>query len=368
MKVCILSMQKVNNMGSLLQAYSLKKNIESIGCEVEFIDIKKIDEDYILLGNYVQDYSNEYERMDIIGEISKLNKYFFYRLRAKKLEKYQLRLFNNFRVQYLKILEKSGKYDVCVIGSDEVFNCLNAGYWGFTSQLFGNVAEADKVITYAASCGATKYKDLPESVAKKIKETYKNISSFSVRDYNTHEFVSSLTEKNINDNFDPVLVYDFSKDIQNIEIPVVPDHYCIIYSYKNRIYNKKEVKGILDFCKRHSLTPVAIGSSQFWIKHYIVCTPFQCLKLFQKADFVITDTFHGTIFSIKYANRFAVLIRKSNQNKLLDLVKKLDIKKHVINTFSDLEKVYSIDKNPAINYIINKEKVKTIEYLRRNIL
>ena len=41
MNICILSMQRVNNYGSLLQSYSLKKTIESLGHKVYFIDIKK---------------------------------------------------------------------------------------------------------------------------------------------------------------------------------------------------------------------------------------------------------------------------------------------------------------------------------------
>lgn len=49
MKVCILSMQKVPNMGSLLQSYSLKKILESMGHEVHFIDIEKRNSDDELL-------------------------------------------------------------------------------------------------------------------------------------------------------------------------------------------------------------------------------------------------------------------------------------------------------------------------------
>ena len=60
MKVCILSMQKVNNMGSLLQSYGLKRILETVGCEVEYIDIKRIDKDYDLLGSYTQDFSQEF--------------------------------------------------------------------------------------------------------------------------------------------------------------------------------------------------------------------------------------------------------------------------------------------------------------------
>lgn len=41
MKVCILSMQRVGNMGSLLQSYALKTTIERLGHQVEFIDIEK---------------------------------------------------------------------------------------------------------------------------------------------------------------------------------------------------------------------------------------------------------------------------------------------------------------------------------------
>lgn len=75
--------------------------------------------------------------------------------------------------------------------SDEVFNCLNTNGWGFTSQLFGNVSEANRVITYAASCGSTSYKDLPTKVAKRISEAFKGVTSFSTRDQNTHDFVAN---------------------------------------------------------------------------------------------------------------------------------------------------------------------------------
>ena len=43
---------------------------------------------------------------------------------------------------------------------------------GFTSQLFGNVPEAKRVITYAASCGTTKYEDLPDEIADRIREFF----------------------------------------------------------------------------------------------------------------------------------------------------------------------------------------------------
>ena len=62
-----------------------------------------------------------------------------------------LQKMEQFRVDELNITSDGshteyGKYDVCVIGADEVFNCMQDSPWRFTTQLYGNVPEAKKVI------------------------------------------------------------------------------------------------------------------------------------------------------------------------------------------------------------------------------
>lgn len=84
MKVCILSMQRVGNMGSLLQSYALKTTIERLGHQVEFIDIEKREDDYKLLGDYKQKYDKEKETTGLIGKIKKTDRYALNRLRIKK--------------------------------------------------------------------------------------------------------------------------------------------------------------------------------------------------------------------------------------------------------------------------------------------
>lgn len=366
MKTCILSMQMVDNYGSLLQAYGLKRIIELMGSSVEFINIKKIEEDYCLLGNRVEHHSDESD------EKTRLQKFFdrdlLVRLSNKRTDKQFTNKCNEFRKHYLNIENVSDNYDLCIIGSDEVFNCLNAGWWGYTSQLFGNVQEADTIITYAASCGATKYGNLTNAIKESIGNAFKNISSFSVRDANTYEFVESFGIKEIDRHFDPVLIYDFDKEVEDAELPSLPKHYCVIYSYPYRFYKRDEIDKILDFCRSYNLTPVAIQGGQTWCKKFIACSPFECLKVFQNADFVITDTFHGTIFSAKYANKFAVITRESNYNKLSDLVKGLGIEKHWIDNMSQLESVYSLEKEyESIKKVLETERSCTYRYLERYI-
>lgn len=368
MKVCILSMQRVDNMGSLLQAYALKTILEQQGNEIEFIDIMKRNEDYKLLGADRKEFLAESEKSGLIGKIKKIDKYILIRFRNKKKNKQQRDAFESFRKNQLNIGKISSQYDVCVIGSDEVFNCLDSGTWGFTSQLFGNVPEANKVITYAASCGSTKYEDLPCEVAKRICQAFEKVAAFSTRDKNTHDFVAKLTDKNVTDNIDPVLLYDFEQEMEEVDLPKLPEHFCIVYSYYNRLHTYKEIRAIKSFCDRHRLTPVTIGAPQFWIKNHVVCTPFQCLKTFASADFVITDTFHGTIFASKYAKKFAVLVRESNENKLLDLVNTIGIRDHLLGSIEDVEEKYKVSKNQKkFISVIEEERMSSWQYLKDNI-
>ena len=372
MKVCILSMQHVQNFGSLLQSYSLKKCLQKLGCEVFFIDIKRMEEDDLLLNINRKLYINEIEgKNSSFSKLKKIDKYTINRFKIKYKSNCQLEIMNNFRNNILGAAESSNDnhYDMCVIGSDEVFNCMAETPWGFTSQLFGNVEQADKVITYAASCGFTTYTDLPPTVSEKITETFKNVSAISVRDKNTKEFVEQLSSKQVFQHLDPVLVGDFDNEIEQAKEPSdLPGNFCIVYSYYNRIHKKEEIDRIKSFCKKNKLEIVTVGAPQMWVKNHLVLTPFELLKVFKKASFVITDTFHGTIFSVRYSNKFAVLLRDSNKNKLFDLVCRLGIKEHLINNITELRKAFETEKNSIkIEQILKRERQNTENYLRNNI-
>jgi hypothetical protein len=365
-------MQRIPNFGSLLQSYSLKKNLEQIGYEVYFIDIMKNEEDNKLLNGNCDDFSDECDRKNgVLSKLSKLDRYVLNRINIRKRADMQDFKFDEFRKSILRIKDEDNKksYDACIIGSDEVFNCKGASHWGFTSQLFGNVCQASNVITYAASCGSTLYESLPIAVQEKIRHTFMQVSGFSVRDENTNSFVSNLTNKPVYNHMDPVVIESFDEEIAASRLPdKLPDHFCIVYSYYNRIHDKAEIRAIQEFCKRKKLKLVTVGAPQMWIKNHLVLTPFEMLKVFQKADFVITDTFHGTIFSAKFTKRFATMTRVSNKNKLLDLVYKLGIEKHLISSMDQLSEVYNYEKNQNIvNDISTKERFRAMHYLVRKL-
>lgn len=366
-RICILSMQKVNNFGSLLQSYSLKKIVEKLNCHVEFIDILPNKNDNDLMTK-IKVFSEE--KIANTSKIKKIDIYTFNRIKIKLKDNKQKELFNDFRKNYLNISNNTSNdiYDMCIIGSDEVFNCCTNSKWGFTSQLFGNVQNAKEVISYAASCGSTTINDVNSKVKNRIKESFENMKSISVRDQNTYEFVSNLTNKKISINLDPVLIGNFDKEMELNKNIRLPKRYCILYSYYNRFNNKEEIKYIRNFCKNNNLKLITIGAPQFWIKKHLVLNPFEMLYAFSKADFIITDTFHGTIFASKYSNKFATIIRKSNEQKLSDLIRRINVEEHLCNNIYDIDEKYKINNDKEkVNEICEKEREKSIEYLNKNI-
>jgi hypothetical protein len=361
-KVGILSMQRVKNYGSILQAFALKSILEELGGEVYFIDIKpgkhlpaynivhKSPTIFTRLGNLI--------KMSLNGELIKVRKGIY-------LMKKQMNEFSN---NYCKILNLdktfSGEFDVVVIGSDEVFNCCQISSWGYTSQLYGKDLNAKKVISYAGSFGHTTRKELQENrIDTEIGEAMKTMNAISVRDKNSFNIVANLTNNEPFINMDPVLMYDYSKHIDTKKVK--ESNYILIYSYPDRIVDKREITAIKDLAKRTNKKLLAIYGYYCWCDYFITPdTVFDVLAYFEKADFVITDTFHGTIFSIIVKANFVTLLRKSNTEKLSYLLNSLGLSEQIITDVD--EKTLII--NQKINYksvhdIIVDQKIKTRSYL-----
>ena len=204
----------------------------------------------------------------------------------------------------------------------------------------------------------------PEEATEKIEEQRREITG---NPQNLEEQAISLVGRDIYEK----LIKGYTekqwgrdcKDLPAFIIKRLPVRLTFDNNYFNALYKPEEIDTIKRFCDKHNLTPIAIGSPQFWLKNYVACSPFQCLKIFQNADFVITDTFHGTIFAAKYAPKYAVLIRDSNRNKLLDLIKKIKIENHLIENMEEIEEKFSCKKDiVGFQKIIEMERRKTSIY------
>ena len=183
-----MSMQRIINYGSFLQAYGLKKTIENLGHTVEFVDYK-VGEPLV---DEVSVSSNE-SKIKRIMKVLFSKKYRKMR-NAQIIENQAFSEFNyKFENEWLPLLEItrdkniSPKLDALVIGSDEVFNCTQSNSdVGYSSQLFGFENNANRLITYAASFGSTTLENLKKyDKDKEIAEYISNFNAISVRDNNS---------------------------------------------------------------------------------------------------------------------------------------------------------------------------------------
>lgn len=375
MKVGIISMQRVCNNGSFLQAYGLKKLIESLGHEVIFVD-------YQVGKPIIQSFADKktYYKLKLRNSIIKLF------LTCKWLrwvlpEGYKQIIreregYKKIIKQYLNITDKTNCHslvDVIVIGSDEVFNCTQINpEVGFSPELFGANQKADKVITYAASFGNTtlqKLKDL--GLTENIKQYLKELSSISVRDRNSESVVYNLLGSKPEVNLDPVLMYDFMPTIEDKKLR---KDYIVVYAYRLRI-TAEEAAEIKAFAKQQGKKLISVSGQLNFCDEHIVVDPFECLNVYRHADYVITDTFHGTIFSIINRKKFVTLIRKSkgssygNQEKLQDLLNRLGLQERSYSYDSDKlsERILSEIDYESVFKIINTERTHTMDYLKNQL-
>lgn len=368
-RVGILSMQRIKNYGSFMQAYGLKKTLEELGHQVEFVD-------YHVKEPIIQD--------ELKGKNDKLAKVLkTFEGDAPFIQKIQYIIHKkNYGKKYYKLLEITEKpnylpkLDTLVIGSDEVFNCIQSNKnVGYSLELFGKDNNADKVITYAASFGNTTVKKLEEHGKKdEIAGLLKKIDAISVRDQNSGDIVNKLTGRDVTFSLDPVLIYDYMGKCKEIPEIKVKEKYIIVYAYSNRI-TMEESKYIKEYAKQNNLKVYAIGGAQSCADKFIDCSPFEVLAYFKNAEIIITDTFHGSIFSIITHKNFVTLVRKSvgnkygNEEKLTDLLKRLSLESRItFDLQNDLEKI----SNKEIDYkktdeIINVQRENTINYLREEI-
>lgn len=361
MKIGILSMQRVRNYGSFLQAYGLKRLLETQGHSARFVDIP------------MRQTLQASPSKSRLAKLRLIDRYVFRRLEFQKKRRQLHQIYAQVQEKYLGLGEMRLTAEGCdaiVIGSDEVFNCDSSGDWKITPERFGFDPSVKKRISYAASCGYAGVADITSADREIIAKGLAGLDAVSVRDENTAGFIRHFRQCDVLYHLDPVLIYDFEEELRTElthRSPSTP--YMVVYAYHNRIKSGEEIRAIRSYAKKHGLTLISIGGLQAWCDEYAVLEPFEVLDWFRNAACIVTDTFHGTVMSAKFNKPFAVIVRDSNANKLQDLLMRLDLQEHQVREMNRLSAI--LDREPtyaAFNQTVALEKRRTEEYLRNALV
>ena len=356
-------MQRIINYGSFLQAYALKKTIENFA-----------DTNSVIFADY------RIGKPLLISKHTKTNKIKnFLNRRGKILDKIRFHLFRKrFPDRYFHYLGIDNnmvftpEVDVLIIGSDEVFNCLQSSCEvGYSLELFGKNSNAKTIISYAASFGNTTYERLLDSgVVSDIAPLLNHFDAISVRDSNSFAIVQSISNIRPVMNIDPVLLYDFSTDSM-FNVANSKEKYLLVYAYSGRI-NEEEARVIRKRAKDKHLKVYCIGGVQLCCDKLICCSPFQIFHYFKNATEVVTDTFHGSIFSMITKANFITLVRSSeqfsygNEEKLLSLLKQFGLENRVCKNLHKMSEM--LDSNIDFSTFDQRliiERENSISFLSR---
>lgn len=332
MKIGILTVFDAVNYGSFLQAFCLQEFLKKQGHDV--IMIKR--------------NSLLYEKWRFTSLVTyKPNKMRF----KLKLAIGYLHSWKKFKI------EKNPKdLDLLIIGSDEMWE-LNNITFNPIPEYFGNNISARKKITYAVSSNSTNKEDIKKYSF--IIEGLKKFSDVAIRDESTFNAYSPYLKLIPQYTVDPTLILDLNDYLVETNM----SDYILCYTYTFKDYMVESVKNLSKFTGKKI---VVVGQNFDWADICIPATPFEFLGLLKGADYIITDTFHGTTLSIALKKDFVAFAYKTKVYRALELFGMLDRNADGIN---DINTLFSnkINYEKIYNEKILPLKLESIAYLDRNI-
>lgn len=370
-RIGILTIHRIYNHGSFLQAFALKKTVEKIlgeDTKCELLDWPMRDRTvvrpvYAIPNDKVRQPKGLrfwiHKKLGHIQHCRDIEITWLYNQLGHKYES-QCHYFLNV----MNEPNYSQMYDIIIVGSDESFNCTQEdAKW---DALYCFKLRCRKIISYAASFGYSTVSRLQRNnVNEIVKNGLSGYVDISVRDSNSKEIVKELTSRESLIHLDPVLIFNYDEFIPTIKIN---SDFILIYNYVNRINDPEFIASIKLFAKRERLKIISIFEYCPWADRNLALTSFEVLAYFKKAKYVVTDTFHGAVMSIKFNKRFVVFVRDSNYNKLYYLLNRFGLDSQIISKDSDFQKILNncIDwKN--INNEINNETQKSVDYLTKHL-
>lgn len=330
-KVAVIVCPNIRNFGSVLQSYATQKAVTKLGYDNEYIK-------YVKTKKTAYKYLIQLLIPSIMAERLSFLKRKIFQSRNKEFISKRNKVFDNFVDKYMIAspkyvgydeLKRAGKnYSIAVLGSDQVWNPINSGSDFYTLNWLDNKT---KRVAYAPSFGVS---EVPTLLKGFYKDFLNKFDHISVREIRGQKIVKQLTGKKVPVVCDPTLLFkaDEWDDILP-EKPVAEGKYIFCYFLGNR---KEPRECVLKLAKKTKL-PIVMMPFFGEISEYDNKLnarfadnpdPSRFVSAIKNAEYVCTDSYHGTVFSIIYRKKVLVFRRHSADSSK--------------NTFSRLESLLSI--------------------------
>lgn len=350
-KVAIITMHCPLNYGAVLQTYALQTYIESLGHSVEIIDYKP---DFIVKNQSLTYVPDEYAS-NLVKKIA----YIVFKLRKKYLRK---STFVTFAKHYLRLTSHTYQDDLdnaqaelnadkYICGSDQIWGYTNNAYKD-SAYFLGFVDDSKKCIAYAPS---GKVPDpIPSDYIQKAIPYIQRLNNISVREKKLKERLQPYIYQEIHHVADPVFLLEANVWTQLSKDSGIKSPYLLLYIVGSPDLALSVANNMSK--KLGGVPIVLISASSRKLKgvtRKILASPNQFIDLFQKASFVVTNSFHGTAFSIIYRRPFYVCQTNIGNERIESILEICNIKNALVTDANNLKEwsYDSFNQEDLDNYI-----------------
>ena len=365
-KAYILTFFYSTNYGSKLQATALGKQLESMGYEVRFIktfwDIPYLLKHPSLMYTRVQNLIHRKETQDFFNS----EEYEITPERQKRIDQYNKDYLKFVTVkkhaQWKEILKDN---PVFIAGSDIIWQPA----LGYPDKYFLDFAyyTGCKRISYASSVGAKK---LPAKYRKYYKKYLESFDAISVRENATIKLFKGIVNKKIVKVIDPTLLVDRKTwdeigDQAKLPKTIKKDNYILCYFVMNDERYWEYVRKAA--AEENAQIVVLPMHKQDESQPYTIITdgtPSEFIELIRNAKFVITDSFHASVFSFLYDKELYILrrARQDEDEKFNDLLTRYEMKERMVTDESAFTRKTEFSYENG-KKVLEKERAFARDYL-----
>lgn len=370
MKIGLITYNRAHSYGAVLQCYATNKKLQDLEVEFETIDYNPyfFRKMYYLLCKFTS--------LRHPGIKSRLYKLFIYktiRNRTKNFENFIEKNFNLSSKQYMDfddINRNCNDYDVYITGSDQVWNSV-CGNFDKVFFLDFDDAKVKKRYSFAASFGMT---SIPIDLLDEYRSRLNGYENYSVREKTGAKLIRELTGKQAIISCDPtfMLMADEWKSIEDVSY--VPSNPYVLVYYVTP--TKDLQKAAQKLAKEKNLDVVCVpcylsyevlsgkNDREFKQKFFPSCSPEGFIALCHNASYVLTNSFHGTVFSVIFQKSFISqyeITKGEYNNRSQELLEQLEITNRDLT--EDLENIDEPIDWDNVAHKISSMRREAINYL-----
>ena len=355
-KISIITLHRVFNYGSVLQAYATQEILKKHKAETEIIDyIPKNWQTGHLLFNISR--KNGFIKDTIYG-LLRAGSVFLKQKTFWKFLRRNLNMTKSYK-SYEELCKNPPEADIYCTGSDQVWN---SGYCKMDKSFFLQFGDKNiKRIAYAASIGNTELEKEEEQI---ISEYLKDYSHISVREDSAVAILENMGYKSTC-VIDPTLQFEKENWVKLASKRLIKEKYLVLMLLYNEDNNATQIaRKIAD---EKGLKLVKISWEMIKPKNVDILMTHRpvedFLSLIYHADFIVTNSFHGLAFSINLNKQFVAIKRNEYNSRLENLLKLTGLEKRLIDVDYNKEITDELIDYTTINKILETEREKAHRFL-----